>query len=152
MRVLILFVAAQRRDLLQPSRGQGADRSLAAALQHRAPAQQPGLPTASAGNSFTAISGFRFATPLPGYGGGGHDPLTNQPAHSAGADQVSRSRNMRIVLASGVAAPRSKPRKRSQLKRPRISYSLRASLTLFCAARISNLNIATASYDGLPSR
>jgi len=37
--------APQWRDLLQPRRGQGADRSLAPALQHRSAAQQPRLPT-----------------------------------------------------------------------------------------------------------
>src|SRR3546814_3657412 len=46
---------AQWRDLLQPRRGQGADRSLAAALQHDPPPQQSWLPTASAGNGFSAI-------------------------------------------------------------------------------------------------
>src|SRR3546814_3056119 len=51
---------AQWRDLLQPRRGQGADRSLAAALQHDPPPQQSWLPTASAGNGFSAIAAFRF--------------------------------------------------------------------------------------------
>jgi len=51
----------------------------------------------------------------------------------------------RFVLASGVGAPRSKPRKRSQLSRSRIRYSMRASLTLFCAASTSTLSIVTGS-------
>lgn len=36
-------------DFLQPRRGQGAARSLAAALQHRSSAQPPGLPTTAPG-------------------------------------------------------------------------------------------------------
>src|SRR3546814_10418312 len=63
---------AQWRDLLQPRRGQGADRSLAAALQHDPPPQQSWLPTASAGNGFSAIAAFRFRfAPPPGGDGKG---------------------------------------------------------------------------------
>lgn len=40
---------------------------------------------------------------------------------------------------------KAKPRKRSQLSRSRIRYSLRASLTLCGAARISTLSIATGA-------
>ena len=83
--------AAERRDLLQPRRGQSADRSMAAALQHCPSAQQPRLSSTGTRNGFTAISGlrFRFAPPPPGYGGGEHNPLTINTAHSVGAGHVS---------------------------------------------------------------
>ena len=69
--------AAQRRDLLQPRRGQGADRAVAPSLQHRSAAQQPGLPPAGPGSGDTAIAGlpFRFAPPPAGDGGGDNNAL-----------------------------------------------------------------------------
>ena len=60
------------------------------------------------------------------------------------------ARNSRIVLASGVGAPGSKPRKRNQLRRSRIRYSIRAAATLFCAASTRTSSIATGSYGGRP--
>ncbi len=80
---------AQWRNLLQPRRGQGADRGVAASLQHRPPAQQPGLPPAGTGGGETAIAGLRcrFAPPTPGNGGGGDDALTINPDHPVGAAQ-----------------------------------------------------------------
>ena len=47
---------AQRRDLLQPRRGQSADRGVAPSLQHRPSPQQPRLPTAGSGSGDTAIA------------------------------------------------------------------------------------------------
>src|SRR3546814_2841311 len=70
--------AAQRRNLLQPCRGQGADRGMAAPLQHGPTAQQPRLPPAGTGSGNTAIAGlrFRFAPPPAGNGGGDVNALT----------------------------------------------------------------------------
>jgi putative transposase len=81
--------AAQRRDLLQPCRGQGADRGLAPPLQHRASAQQPWLSSACPGNGDAAIAAFRFrlAPPPAGKGAGGDNALTINPDHSVGAGQ-----------------------------------------------------------------
>src|SRR3546814_3338201 len=80
---------AQWRDLLQRRRGQGADRSLAAALQHDPPPQQSWLPTASAGNGFSAIAAFRFrfAPPPGGDGKGGGNALTINADHSVRSEE-----------------------------------------------------------------
>jgi hypothetical protein len=61
------------RNLLQPCRGQGADRGLAAPLQHSQAAQQPQLPPAGARSRNPAVAGlrFRFAPPPTGNGGRG---------------------------------------------------------------------------------
>src|SRR5690606_13270336 len=55
-----------------------------------------------------------------------------------------------MVFSSGVGAPRSKPRNRIQESRSRIMNSMRASLRLCCACRISALNIDTGSNGGRP--
>src|SRR3546814_8871198 len=64
--------------------------SLAAALQHDPPPQQSWLPTASAGNGFSAIAAFRFrfAPPPGGDGKGGGNALTINADHSVGACQL----------------------------------------------------------------
>ena len=66
---------------------QGADRGMAAPLQHRPAAQQPRLPTAGPGSRDTAIAGlrFRFAPPPTGNGGGDHNALIINPDHPVGA-------------------------------------------------------------------
>ena len=59
---------------------------MAAPLQHRPAAQQPGLPPASPGSVSTAIADlrFRFAPPPTGNGGGDDDALTINPDHPVG--------------------------------------------------------------------
>lgn len=84
--------------------------------------------------------------------------IGEQPVERAGLgellpEQPDRSRIRRRPAKIGPkATPQrgGKPRKRSQLSRSRIRYSIRASLTLFCAAKISTLSIATGSYGGRP--
>ena len=57
--------AAQRRNLLQPRRGPGADRGVAASLQYHPSAQQSGLSPAGPGSRSIASAAlrFRFAPP-----------------------------------------------------------------------------------------
>lgn len=50
----------ERRNLLHPSRGPNPDRSSAVALQHRQPAQLPGLSTAGSGSGDAAMAALRF--------------------------------------------------------------------------------------------
>jgi hypothetical protein len=95
-----LGLASLGNDVNRPDHQFGKSiESMAAALQHCPPAQQPGLPTAGARNGLTAISGlrFRFAPPPSGYGGDALNPLTNQSVHSVGADQLWLVRSQETV-------------------------------------------------------
>jgi hypothetical protein len=65
---------------------------------------------------------------------------------------VSLFRNSRMVFSSGVAPPRSKPRNRIQDSRSRIMNSIRASLRLCCACRISALNSEAPNATGSSER
>jgi hypothetical protein len=73
-----------------------------------------------------------------------------------GEHRVERSRLGQLLaeqpdgVGIGCRRAKSKPRKRNQLSRSRIRYSIRASATLFCAAKTSTLSIATGSYGGRP--
>ena len=86
--------AAQRRGLLQPPRGRGADRELATALQHRAAAQLSGLRPARAGSgpapqrigrALAGCASFgRRAPGQPRRGAQACAPLTFRPGHPTG--------------------------------------------------------------------
>ena len=98
--------AAQRRDLLQPRRGEGRHRKLAAALQHQAPALLPGLPAASPRGR--PVAGFatrsRFAG-HPGRSAQARHALRLNPDHPMGAGLLplrpgSHKPRTRSVLAS----------------------------------------------------
>ncbi len=82
--------AAQRRNLLQPARGEDPDRTMEEALQHNTTPQSPGLPPASPGNH-------RSDGPEPSHA------LALEPDHSGGADHGSGT--ALPVARTGAASP-----------------------------------------------
>lgn len=97
-----------RQDLLQPRRGEGADRGAAAPLQHRRTAQQLEQSLACTRSFISAIAGlrFRFAPPAPGNGSGDKNGLPNHPDGLVGAAQEASSKDRGYAALSSAAGRR----------------------------------------------